>query len=332
VNFGSLRWFTALAPLGMIAAACGTSGSGSGSSDGGHDATGAGGSPSVEAGGGGNAGAGGSSTAGAGGSGGAVAGGSGGTGGAGGTGGSVNAGDAGDSGGSGDAGGDGGLTHDGGAGGSSCGGGTPGPVAGTYSIFDGLDLNCWDQASPQLFSVVDGVIDGKGVTGGELLVTDTNRSMPVSVYGNFRIVVSSILVNAGNGGHLGICFWGGSSPLGQYNNCKLIIPPWGDTWDYSLGHGLDGVTGIASSPNQNAATWSTTEILCWLNGLNQKGFCRVAIDGTVVLTYQEPNLASIQAGPIGLQIHTSGGAVEEVQYKDVFLDPAPTVDMLLTVQ
>ena len=53
------------------------------------------------------------------------------------------------------------------------------------------------------------------------------------------------------------------------------------------------------------------------------------MNGTAVLTYQEPNLKSIKAGPIGLQIHA--GTNEEVQYKDVYVDPAPTVDKLLTV-
>lgn len=329
------RLFTTLVPLGMTAAACGTSGSGVGNSDGGDDATGEGGSQGVDARGGGAVDAGSSSAADAAGSGDAVAGGSGSDWDAGGTEGSTGDGGAGGTGDSGGAGGEGGIMNEGGAGSGPCGGGAAGPVAGTYSIFDGKDLNCWDQSNPPLFSVVNGAVDGKGPTGGELLVTDTNGSMPVSVYGNFRIVVSSILVNDGGSGHLGICFWGGSSPLGQYNNCKLIIPPWGDTWDYKLGGGLQGVTGIASSPTQNAGTWSTTEILCWLDGLNQKGFCRVAIDGTAVLTYQEPNLASIQPGPIGLQIHVSGQDApneEEVQYKDVFLDPAPTVDMLLTVE
>jgi Domain of Unknown Function (DUF1080) len=212
--------------------------------------------------------------------------------------------------------GDAGLSRDSAADSGSFEAGSPCSVPGTVSIFDGKDLNGWEQ-SGKLWSVVDGVIDGKGTTGGQLLVTDVN-------HGDFRVIVSSNLVAAGGTGHLGICFWGEPTPLGQYNDCKLIIPPNGDTWDYSLGHGLDGVTKI-KGPAINP-TWNTTEILCWFS----KGFCRVAINGTDVLTYQEPNLGSIHMGPIGLQIHD--GTNEEVQYKNVCLDPAPTVDMLLTVQ
>lgn len=206
-------------------------------------------------------------------------------------------------------------------GGDSGGAGVPGPVAGTYSIFDGKTLNGWEQGPANYFSVLNGVIDGKG-TGtvhGQLLVTQAN-------YGDFRIIVSSYLVAQGGSGHLGICFWGGRTPVGQYNGCKLIIPPYGAgaTWDYSTNGGLNTVTKIADPVIND--TWNTTEILCFL----ARGFCRVAINGTAVLTYQEVNLKSIQAGPIGLQIHD--GTNEEVQYKDVFVDPAPTVDQLLTVK
>ena len=196
--------------------------------------------------------------------------------------------------------------------------GAAGPVAGTTSIFDGKTLNGWEQGTPMLWSVVDGVIDGKGTTGGQLLMTQAD-------YGDFRIVVSSNMVAVGGTGHLGICFWGGRTPVGGYNDCKLIIPDSrGDTWDYSLNAGLKGVTKVGT-PAANP-TWNTTEILCFL----KRGFCRVAMNGTAILTYQEPNLKSIKAGPIGLQIHD--GKNEEVQYKDVYVDPAPTVDQLLTVK
>ena len=51
------------------------------------------------------------------------------------------------------------------------------------------------------------------------------------------------------------------------------------------------------------------------------------------MTYQMPAdriKSEAHAGPLGLQIHD--GTNEEVQYKDVFVDPAPTVDALLTVK
>jgi Domain of Unknown Function (DUF1080) len=215
-----------------------------------------------------------------------------------------------------DAGSSGAAGATGGSGGAI--GGAPGPVAGTTSLFDGKTLMGWEQnTTTKLWSVVDGVIDGKGTTGGQLLMTQGD-------YGDFRIVVSSNMVAVGKTGHLGICFWGGRTPVGAYNNCKLIIPPGGNTWDYSLGTGLKGVTKVGTATVD--PTWNTTEIVCFL----AKGSCRVAINGKAVVTYQEPTLKSIKAGPIGLQIHS--GTNEEVQYRDVYVDPAPTVDQLLTVK
>lgn len=218
------------------------------------------------------------------------------------------------------AGGSGGMTGGGGAAGGGGAGGV-GPVPGTISIFDGKTLNGWQQGNGMLWSVVNGAIDGKGTTGGQLLVTQAD-------YGDFRVIVSSKLVAQGGSGHLGICFWGArTTPPGGYGNCKLIIPPVGYTWDYSLNPGgaLKGVKNLGNS-GPDSSGWSTTEILCFI----ARGFCRVGINGAAVLTYQEPNLASIKNGPIGLQIHN--GTNEEVQYKDVFVDPAPTVDQLLTVK
>jgi hypothetical protein len=288
------------ANTGAGGAATGNGGS-AGVADSGIAGRGSGGTVGAGSGGSAAAGSGGSAAAGSGGSAAAGSGGSlvGGTGGA-----LV---DAGSLGAAGATGGDGGANA-----------GPAGPVAGTTSIFDGKSLNGWEQGTPMLWSVVDGVIDGKGTTGGQLLMTQAN-------YGDFRIVVSSNMVAVGGTGHLGICFWGGRTPVGGYNDCKLIIPDSrGDTWDYSLNAGLKGVTKVGT-PAANP-TWNTTEILCFL----ARGFCRVAMNGTAVLTYQEPNLKSIKAGPIGLQIHD--GKNEEVQYKDVYVDPAPTVDQLLTVK
>ena len=168
-----------------------------------------------------------------------------------------------------------------------------------------------------------GVIDGQGWSGGQLLMTDAH-------YGDFRIIVSSNMVVTGGSSHLGICFWGGRTPIGHYNNCKLILPPGGTDgnnvciWDYSLGGGLNSTITIGTLTYN--ANWNITGIGCFL----AKGFCRVALNGTAVATCQEAKLSSIQSGPIGLQIHN--GTNEEVQNKDVFVDPAPTVHALLTVK
>jgi hypothetical protein len=195
--------------------------------------------------------------------------------------------------------------------------GMPGPVAGTVSAFDGKTLEGWE-GNPMLWSVKDGTLDGNGKTGGELLMTKQD-------YGDFRLIVSSRMVaNQSGTGHLGICFYGGHTPVGKYNGCKLVIPPGGGSWNYSGSGGLPGITHPMMG-KFNSSEWHTTELLCRL----MTGTCRMATDGIEVLAYKEPAPAKLKKGPIGLQIHSG---TSEVQYKDVFLDPAPADDKLLTVK
>jgi hypothetical protein len=71
--------------------------------------------------------------------------------------------------------------------------------------------------------------------------------------------------------------------------------------------------------------WHTSEIVCH----QATGTCRMATDGVDLLTYKEPNPGRLKKGPIGVQIHAG---TSEVQYKDVWVDAAPTDDKLRTVK
>lgn len=195
--------------------------------------------------------------------------------------------------------------------------GAAGPVAGTASIFDGLTLNGWVQSSKMWWSVKEGAINGRSTTGGELIMT-------VDDYADFRVVFSSRMPFNASGGHLGIGFWGGRAPVGSYNKCKLYIPPNPWTWDYSTNTGLANVTYTTTS-TMDATVWHQTELLCRL----ATGTCLAAVDGKLIMTYKEKTLTSIKEGPIGLQIHAGNS---EVQYKDIFIDPAPKDDKLLTLR
>lgn len=195
--------------------------------------------------------------------------------------------------------------------------GTPGKVAGTISIFNGVSLNGWAQSAKNWWTVKDGVIDGKSSSGGEIL-------MSAEDYGDFRIVVSSRMPFNSGGGHLGICFWGGRTPVGGYNRCKLYIPPNPWSWDYVTNTGLNKATFEPGAKVMDATVWHQAEILCRL----ATGHCLAAVDGKLVMTYTEVNLNTIKKGPIGLQIHAGNS---EVQYKDAYINPAPQDDKLLTL-
>jgi hypothetical protein len=195
--------------------------------------------------------------------------------------------------------------------------GLPGTVPGTVSVFDGTTLDGWE-GNTKLWSVKEASLDGNGTTGGALLVTKMD-------YDDFRLVVSSRMVSNAKGGHLGICFWGGrSTPPGGYSGCKLVIPPGGGSWDYAGSGGLPGITKPMTG-KFDVAQWHTTELLCH----KAAGTCRMAVNGIEVLNYKEPNPARLKKGPIGVQIHAG---TSNVQYKDVFIDPAPKDDKLFTVK
>jgi hypothetical protein len=192
-------------------------------------------------------------------------------------------------------------------------------TAGMTKLFDGTTLTGWEQGTPVLFSVKDGTLDGNGTTNGALLITKDD-------YADFRFIVSSRMVANNGKGHLGVCFWGGRAPAGKYNGCKLLIPPGGGSWDYAGSGGLPGLTPTAGvTAKFNSMQWHQTEIVC----KQATGTCRMATDGVDQLTYKDPNPGRLKKGPIGVQIHAG---TSEVQYKDVYVDPAPADDKLHTVK
>ena len=266
----------------------GQTGSGGKSSAGG--ASGEGGNGGTSAGGNGGTSAGGNGGTSAGGSGGTSAGGSGGSDG--------NAPDAG--------------APDTGGGGAVGGSGDVPP--GMTKLFDGTTLMGWD-GNPAFWSVKEGAIDGTAQNGGQLIMTKDD-------YDDFRFIVASRRVSTMN--HLGICFWGGRTPVWKYNGCKLLIPPGGGSWDYAGSGGLPGLTPYPH-PAVDQQQWHVTELLAHL----KTGTVEMAVNGVHVLTYKEPNLARLKKGPIGLQIHAKAS---QVQYKDVFVEVNPAVDKLLTVK
>jgi hypothetical protein len=190
-----------------------------------------------------------------------------------------------------------------------------GVFAGMTRLDDGMTLNGWE-GDAKLWSAKDGTLQGSGTTGGVLLVTKAD-------YGDFRIIFQTRMTMNTGKGHLGTCFWGKrTTPAGGYGGCKLLIPPGGGSWDYGGGGGLPGV----SHPQMgmfDVTQFHQVEILCKL----ATGTCRMATDGVEVEDYTEPKPARLLKGPIGMQIHAG---TSTVQYKEVWIDPAPTDDVLRT--
>ena len=71
--------------------------------------------------------------------------------------------------------------------------------------------------------------------------------------------------------------------------------------------------------------WNDIEILAQGNRV------RVAINGSAVVDWRDPEPDRIKAGPIGLQLH-SNSVPQELHFKGLTLETFPKEDKLLTVK
>ena len=210
----------------------------------------------------------------------------------------------------------------------------PKPNAGkseTIKLFDGKSLDGWTGYA-DLWSVRDGVIVAKNTTplkySTYLLTKDS--------YTDFRLTFASKLVTSEM--HSGVAFWGEVWPKadGKVKDAKadrtehtykghLVMFPSG----YGL-YDLFGRNGLKVDPKPAIAVgkqhdWNDIEILA------QGDRIRVAINGTAVVDWRDPEPKRIKAGPIGLQLH-SNGVPQEVQFKGLVLETFPKDDKLITVK
>ncbi|MRR30244.1 DUF1080 domain-containing protein [bacterium] len=193
-------------------------------------------------------------------------------------------------------------------------------------IFTGVNFDGWE-ADPSTWSITNGSMRGVGGTS-RLAFTKAD-------YGSFRLIFTGRM-NPVNNDHLGVLFWGdrpADSAKPKIDNAGWIqfMPPFGAMWDYHppKHHNLP-FERMAKGSN-DSTQWSVTEIVCNL----EKGTMRAAVDGVELARYTHPTPGErsnpekrIVAGPIGLFRH-GGGASE---YKDVFLEVNPKLDVLITVK
>ena len=192
----------------------------------------------------------------------------------------------------------------------------------TIKLFNGKDLDGWVY-NEKLWSVQDGEIVGKNkdeVKVSTYLLTKQNFS-------DFRLVCMGKLVE-GSKIHTGVAFWGKNAP------------EHGDKWTYAghlvmfpYGYGLYDLFGrnglpVDAGPAKKVGhdhDWNHIEILAQGNRI------RVAINGTEVMDWRDPEPDRIKEGPIGLQLH-SNKEPQEVRFKDITITTFPKEDKLTTVK
>jgi hypothetical protein len=191
----------------------------------------------------------------------------------------------------------------------------------TIELFNGKNLEGWE-GHKKYWAVHDGVIVG-----------ENNNPVPVSTYlltkrkfSDFRLVAMGRLVQSEM--HTGIAFWGRKAPEKKdtytYKGHLVMFP---SNWGM---YDLYGRTGLPVDPKPAIKVgkqhdWNKLEILAQGNRV------RVAVNGTQVIDWRDPEPNRIMEGPIGLQLHENR-VPQEVQFKDLVLTTFPTEDKLTTVK
>jgi hypothetical protein len=190
----------------------------------------------------------------------------------------------------------------------------------TIELFNGKDLSGW-AGHKHLWSVKDGVI-----------VAKNTEPIPVSTYllterkfTDFRLLATVKLVESEM--HSGIAMWGRNAPEHgdkyTYAGHLVMFPSGWGMYDLFGRNGLPVDGGPAKKVGKQH-DWNDLEILAQGNRV------RVAVNGTQVVDWRDPEPDRIKEGPIGLQLH-SNKVPQEIHFKNMVLTTFPE-DKLVTVK
>lgn len=200
----------------------------------------------------------------------------------------------------------------------------------TIKLFDGKTLEGWEGYS-DLWSVnADGAIVCKNkdpLKFSTYLVTKNK-------YSDFRLTFSCKLLE-GSEMHSGVAFWGFVKPEVSkdpekdrtkytYAGHLVMFPSGYGMYDLFGRNGL-GVDGGPAKKVGKQHDWNDIEVLAQGNRV------RVAINGTAVVDWYDPQPDRIKEGPIGLQLH-SLDKPQELHWKGLVLETFPKEDKLITVK
>lgn len=199
----------------------------------------------------------------------------------------------------------------------------------TVKLFDGKTLDGWEGYT-DLWSVKDGVIVAKSTAP----VKFSTYLLTKKKYTDFRLTFAAKLVESEM--HSGVSFWGTSGPPKASKDPKadrseftytghLVMFPsgWG-MYDLFGRNGLP-VNGAPAKKVGKQHDWNDIEILAQGNRV------RVAVNGTAVVDWRDPEPERIKEGPIGLQLH-SNTVPQEIHFKGLELETFPKKDELVSVK
>lgn len=199
----------------------------------------------------------------------------------------------------------------------------------TIELFNGKNLDGW-VGFKEYWSVQDGVIVGKNTEP----IKHSTYLLTKDKFTDFRLIFAGKLVTSEM--HSGVSFWGRVPPdkfkgiaekekaEHTYQGHLVMFPSGWGMFDLFRRNGLP-VNGGPGKKVGKQHDWNDIEILAQGNRV------RVAANGVEIVDWRDPIPANIEAGPIGLQLH-SNNVPQEVQFKGLKLETFPKDDRLITVK
>jgi len=201
----------------------------------------------------------------------------------------------------------------------------------TVKLFDGKTLDGWTGYA-DLWSVKDGVIVAKNTTPLKYSTYLNTKDK----YTDFRLTFAAKLVESEM--HSGVAFWGEVWPKadGKVTDPKAVRSEHtykGHLVMFPSGWGMYDLFGRNGLPPSGAPARAVGKQHDWndIEVLAQGNRVRVAVNGTAVVDWRDPEPDRIKAGPIGLQLH-SNGVPQEIHFKGLELETFPREDKLVTVK
>jgi hypothetical protein len=190
----------------------------------------------------------------------------------------------------------------------------------TINLFNGKDLEGWE-GHKHLWSVQDETIVGKNTEP----VAVSTYLLTKRTFHDFRLTAKVKLVQSEM--HSGIAFWGRKAPERKdpytYAGHLVMFPSGWGMYDL-YGRNSLKVDGGPAKKVGKQHDWNDLEILAQGNRV------RVAVNGTQVVDWRDPEPGRIKTGPIGLQLH-SNKVPQEVHFKGLTLTTFPE-DRLTTLK
>jgi hypothetical protein len=187
-------------------------------------------------------------------------------------------------------------------------------------LFNGKNFDGWE-GHDKYWSHKDGVIIGKNTV--ENAPTVSTYLLTKRKFTDFRLTFGFKLAQSEM--HSGIALWGQVFPEKgdkyTYKGHLVMFPSGWGLYDLYGRNGL-GVDGNPAKKVGKQHDWNDIEILAQGNRI------RVAVNGTLVVDWRDPQPERILEGPIGLQLHSNPKTAQEVQFRDLLLTTFPEAQMI----